>query len=65
MDVVAREKTAMHEVTTRLLKTYGGDHTPEEITYTVEAIHHRFEGRPVRDFVPVLVERHARRELSR
>ncbi|MFE2961143.1 three-helix bundle dimerization domain-containing protein [Nocardia tengchongensis] len=30
----------------------------------VDEIHHGFDGRPVRDFIPLLVERGARRRLS-
>ncbi|MFC4055574.1 three-helix bundle dimerization domain-containing protein [Actinomadura syzygii] len=64
MDTAAREKTAMTEVTARLMKAYGDTHDADEVAEAVSAIHHRFDGRPVRDFVPILVERDARRALS-
>ncbi|MDL4812934.1 three-helix bundle dimerization domain-containing protein [Actinomadura opuntiae] len=64
MDTEVFERTAMEQVTTRLLQTYGDDHSPQEITRTVEAVHRDFDGRPIRDFVPILVERHARAHLS-
>jgi hypothetical protein len=31
----------------------------------VVAAHHRFDGRPIRDFVPILVERIAKEDLRR
>ncbi|WUI02783.1 hypothetical protein OHR68_13550 [Spirillospora sp. NBC_00431] len=64
MDTVVREKAAMDEVVARLLNSYGHKHSPQKVTDTVSKVHHRFDGRPVRDFVPILVERHARRQLS-
>ncbi|SEM47724.1 three-helix bundle dimerization domain-containing protein [Rhodococcus maanshanensis] len=41
------------------------DVTGEVICETVDRVHHRFDGRGVRDFVPVLVERRAAEELVR
>ncbi|MBD2891717.1 hypothetical protein amrb99_06230 [Actinomadura sp. RB99] len=64
MDTEVYERTAMEQVTTRLLNTYGDHYSPQEITRTVEAVHHHFDGRPIRDFVPILVERHAHEHLS-
>ncbi|TMR01257.1 hypothetical protein ETD83_14760 [Actinomadura soli] len=64
MDVAAREKAAMGEVTARLLQTYGPQHSTQEVTETVSAVHHRFDGRPIRAFVPILVERYVRQRLS-
>ncbi|WP_165975663.1 three-helix bundle dimerization domain-containing protein [Actinomadura rubrisoli] len=54
----------MNQVTTRLLKVYGSEHSAQEVTDTISAIHHGFDGRPIRDFVPVLVERYARQRLT-
>lgn len=39
------------------------DVPPEEILSVVAAAHHRFDGRPIRDFVPILVGRAARDRL--
>ena len=33
------------------------DTQPEQIRRLVENVHHEYEGRPIREFVPVLVER--------
>lgn len=64
VDPEVREHKAMHEVTDRLTKTFGPAYSPEHVTQTVDTIHHRFDNRPIRDFVPVLVERYAREELK-
>ena len=33
------------------------DAPPESIKQAVDEVHHQFDGRPIRDFIPVLVER--------
>ena len=33
------------------------DAPPEHIKQVVEQIHHQYDGNPIRDFIPVLVER--------
>jgi hypothetical protein len=33
------------------------DAPPESIKKVVDEVHHQFDGRPIRDFIPVLVER--------
>lgn len=33
------------------------DAPPESITHMVAQAHHEYDGRPIRDFIPVLVER--------
>jgi hypothetical protein len=33
------------------------DRSAESIKQAVEEVHHQFDGRPIRDFIPVLVER--------
>ncbi|GAB3971205.1 hypothetical protein GCM10029978_045950 [Actinoallomurus acanthiterrae] len=45
--------------------TYGlaGSVSGEQVAEAVWRIHRSFDGKPVRDFVPVLVERFAREEL--
>lgn len=38
---------------------------PGAIEATLHTVHQRFEGNPIRDYVPLLVERAATRELNR
>ena len=58
------EQTVIDEVVARLTSRYPA--IPKE---TVESIVHdvyaRFDGRPLRDYVPLLVERNAKSELER
>ena len=58
------EQTVIDEVVARLTCRYPA--IPKE---TVESIVHdvyaRFDGRPLRDYVPLLVERNAKSELER
>jgi hypothetical protein len=54
----------MDEVTHRLITTYSGTHTHEEITRTIGSVYQRFEDAPIRDFVPIFVERLTRRRLD-
>jgi hypothetical protein len=63
MDTTVRERQAMREVTNRLTKTFGVEYSPEQVTRTISTIHQRFDDKPIRDFVPVLVERMAREAL--
>ena len=39
------------------VRTRFPDARPEQIRSMVELVHHEYEGRPIREFVPVLVER--------
>ena len=59
-----RERQALSQVTDRLAKSFADSYSPDQVDDTVASIHHRFDGRPIREFVPVLVERIARRELA-
>jgi hypothetical protein len=58
-----RERHALDQVTDRLSQSFADRYSPSQVDRTVHAIHHRFDGRPIREFVPVLVERIARDEL--
>ncbi|GLY78911.1 three-helix bundle dimerization domain-containing protein [Actinoallomurus iriomotensis] len=58
-----RERHALEHVTDRLSRSFSGRVSPTRVDATVNAIHHRFDGSPIREFVPVLVERIARDEL--
>jgi hypothetical protein len=35
------------------------------VAFVVRAQHSRFDGRPVRDYIPLFVERNARKQLSK
>jgi hypothetical protein len=58
------EQTIIDQIVTRLTHRY-----PTIAASTVQTVvhdmHARFDGRPLRDFVPLLVERHAKNELDR
>ena len=59
----AAEWTAIEQVVSRLTQSY--PQVPADRVATV--VHHnhaRFDGRPVRDFVPLFVERGSRKELA-
>ncbi|MBL3671351.1 hypothetical protein JL475_36725 [Streptomyces sp. M2CJ-2] len=60
----SRETAAVREVTERLKSAYAGRRTAQEIEAAVGEAYHHLRDRPVRDFVPVLVERRARRTLA-
>jgi hypothetical protein len=64
VDSAVREQQAMHQVTERLTRNFAQAYTDDQITETVTMIHHRFDDRPIRDFVPILVERLARQQLT-
>ncbi|UFS96685.1 hypothetical protein LPY97_01745 [Nocardia huaxiensis] len=63
-DRAAREEKALRELTDRLVGTYGETHTTARVEAVLWAARRRFDGHKVRDFVPILVERIARRELE-
>lgn len=56
------EATALAEVKRRLIQEFP-DVAPTAVDAAVAAGHARFENRPIRDFVPLFVERHARQRL--
>lgn len=64
VDQELREKQAINAVNERLWRSFAESYSPSIVSHTIEQVHHRFDGRPIRDFVPVLVERYAREELS-
>jgi hypothetical protein len=59
-----REEQAIRRATDRLVRTFADTHTATDVETTVAEIYRHFEGHTVRDFVPVLVERMARRRLA-
>jgi hypothetical protein len=58
-----REEQAIRRAADRLVRTFADTHPAEHVEDVVGAVRRRFDGRPVRDFVPVLVERIVRGEL--
>jgi hypothetical protein len=62
-EVDSNEWTAIQQVAGRLAESFP-DLSPDKVTEVVHHVHARFDGRPVRDFVPLFVERGARRELG-
>ncbi|MFF4563761.1 three-helix bundle dimerization domain-containing protein [Streptomyces sp. NPDC001435] len=58
-----REEDAISGVVERLKGAFSATHSQDEIEAAVAEEHASFIGRPVREFVPVLVERKARARL--
>ncbi|WP_433634226.1 three-helix bundle dimerization domain-containing protein [Nocardia sp. CA-120079] len=58
--VTVREEQAIQRLTDRLVDDYPAD----QVQSVVGTARQRFEGHPVREFVPILIERIARRELA-
>ncbi|MEV5834627.1 three-helix bundle dimerization domain-containing protein [Nocardia sp. NPDC052112] len=58
--VTVREEQAIQRLTDRLVDNYPAD----QVETVVGTARQRFEGHPVREFVPILIERIARRELE-
>jgi hypothetical protein len=61
--VNAAEWTAIKQVVDRLTESFPSV-PADRVATAVHLNHARFDGRPVRDFVPLFVERAAKRELS-
>lgn len=58
-----RERHVLDQVTRRLSRSFAEEYSPAQVDEKVSSVHHRFDDSPIRDFVPVLVERIARDEL--
>src|ERR1700694_5247008 len=58
------ETLLIDQVVQRLTTRYAGL-PPDQVAGAVRSAHARFEQSPIREFVPLLVERRARSELSR
>lgn len=58
------EQTVIDQIVVRLTSQYPTIST-SKVSTVVHDVHSRFDDRPVRDFVPLLVERHAKSELAR
>ncbi|WP_406230823.1 three-helix bundle dimerization domain-containing protein [Nocardia sp. NBC_01009] len=59
-----REEQAIRRLTDRLVESFTDTYPVERVETVVGAARSRFDGHPVREFVPILVERIARRELE-
>jgi hypothetical protein len=57
------EQTVIGHLVERLAQTFPRV-SPDTVAEVVEGNHARFEGRPLREYVPLFVERSARRELA-
>jgi hypothetical protein len=58
------EQQIIDEIPQRLTGMYPSV-PPQEVSRVIRDEHARFEGRPIRDFVPLFVERHAEAELAK
>ena len=58
----SEEDRAISEVADRLTKTFP-EAPPDEVTRAVQEARPEFDGRPIRDFVPLFVERSAKHRL--
>ncbi|MFD9818841.1 three-helix bundle dimerization domain-containing protein [Streptomyces violascens] len=58
------EEDAIRTVTERLKHAYSTTRAPEEVERAIAQARAAFSDRPVRDFLPVLVERRARTILD-
>jgi hypothetical protein len=57
------EQELLHEIEGRLVDIYA-ELSPTQVSATVGQAHALFDQSVIRDFVPLLVERRARRELA-
>jgi hypothetical protein len=58
------EQTVIEQLVVRLTRRYPTI-SESTVATVVRDVHSRFDDRPVRDFIPLLVERNARSELER
>lgn len=58
------EQTVIEQLVARLTSRYPAI-SESTVSSVVRDVHSRYEGRPLRDFVPLFVERHAKSELER
>ncbi|GGK35394.1 three-helix bundle dimerization domain-containing protein [Nocardia camponoti] len=63
-DAVERETLAMRRMTESLVEDLAASVPAEQVSSAIGAAHTRFEGKPIREFVPILVERIVRTELA-
>lgn len=58
------EDHALHQIIDQLRTYYVAVHDGDHVAETVRSIYATFDDQPVRDFVPLLVERQARETLD-
>lgn len=58
------EQQIIDQLTGRLVHIYR-EVEPDRISQIVHQEHGRFDGRPIRDFIPLFVERNAKAELAK
>jgi hypothetical protein len=56
------EQTILDQLIEEMTRTYPAV-PPDTVAAVARGVHARFDGRPLRDYVPLLVERRARSEL--
>ncbi|MDH6244369.1 hypothetical protein [Mycobacterium sp. OTB74] len=61
--IAMTEKQIIDELYGRLVASYQ-QVEPDQVHRIIEEEYARFEGKPVRDYVPLFVERHAKQVLS-
>ncbi|WP_345493193.1 three-helix bundle dimerization domain-containing protein [Nocardia callitridis] len=59
-----REEQAIRQMTDQLVRDFADTHSVEQVERAVGVARQQFGGHPVRQFVPILVERVARRRLA-
>lgn len=64
MVVTGEEDRLIGQVVDRLLTEFP-QVPPATVQHTVGSVHHRFDNAPIRDFVPLFVERHTKVELAK
>ena len=62
--IESSEQQTIDQVAQRLISVYP-DADPTHVARLVNEEYARFEGRPIRDFIPLFVERNAKAELSK
>ena len=62
-ELCRRTRRLMRSSSSRSACVNGSRASPEEVDEVVATYHHGFDGRPIRDFVPILVERKERDRL--
>jgi predicted metalloprotease with PDZ domain len=63
MSITTDEARAIDQVADRLHQRFP-DAQREIVKQAVERVHHTYDGRPIREFVPVLVEREVSEALA-
>ncbi|UBV13422.1 three-helix bundle dimerization domain-containing protein [Mycolicibacterium fortuitum] len=57
------EQTVLAEITDRLVREFSGA-MPADVDAAVRHAHGRFDASPIRDFIPLFVEKQVRRDFA-